>query len=57
MKALAVEDDHAGRFLAPVPQGMQAKRRQRRGVVMAENAEYAALLVQGVAVDVVIDCR
>ena len=49
MEPLAVEGDDTGGFLAAVLQGMQAERRDRRGVRMAENAEYAALFAQPVA--------
>src|SRR6185437_3532243 len=52
MEARAVERDDAGRLLAAVLQGVQAERRDGRGVGMAENAEDAAFLAQPVAVKV-----
>ncbi len=53
MELRAVEGDDPGRLLAPVLQGVQPQCRQRRSVGMAENAEYPALLAQGVAVEFV----
>ena len=47
--ALVVGDD-AGGFLAAMLQRVQAEHGQRARVGMAENAEYAALLVQRIAV-------
>ena len=41
-----VVDDHAGRFLAAVLEGMQAKRGMGGGVLVAMNAEDAAFLVK-----------
>ena len=52
MEPLAVEGDDAGRFLAAVLERVQAERGDRRGVGMAEYAEYAAFLAQPVAVKV-----
>ena len=52
MEALAVEGDDAGRLLAAMLQRVQAERRQRRGIRMAEDAEHAAFLVQRVAVEI-----
>jgi len=37
-----VERDDTGRFLTAVLQGMQAQRRQGRGVVMVEDTEHTA---------------
>ena len=48
----AVEGDDAGGFLAAVLQGVEAERDDRRGVGVAEDAEDAAFLAQGVAVEV-----
>ena len=48
---VAVERDNAGSLLAAVLQGMQAERGNGGGVVMAENAEHAAFLVEAVAFD------
>src|SRR5690606_20041666 len=42
----AVEADDAGRLLAAVLQGMEAEHGVRRGVVVAADAEHAALLAQ-----------
>ena len=50
VELVAVERDDAGRFLAAVLQRVQAERGHRGGVGMAEDAEYAALLVQPVVV-------
>ena len=52
MEDAAVEGDDAGRLLAAVLQGVQAERRDRRGVRVAEDAEDAAFLAQRVAVEV-----
>ncbi len=51
VELLAVIGDDAGRFLAAMLQRVQAKRRQRRGFGMAEDAEHAAFLVQMVVVE------
>ena len=56
-KTLAVEGDDAGRFLAAMLQGVQAERRDGRGVGMAEDAEDAAFLAQRVAVEVEVRGR
>ena len=45
----AVEGDHAGRLLAAVLQRVQAEHGVRGGLVVAEDAEHAALLAQLVA--------
>ena len=55
MEARAVEGDDAGRLLPAMLQGVQAERRDRRGVGMAEYAEDAAFLAQAVGVEV--ECR
>ena len=47
--AVLVGDDARG-FLAAVLQRVQAERRQRGGVVVAEDAEHAAFLAQAVIV-------
>ena len=52
MEPLAVERDDTGGFLATVLQGMQAERRDGRGIRMAENAEYAALFAQPVGIGI-----
>ena len=52
VEALAVEGDDAGRLLAAMLQGVQAERRDRGGVGVAEDAEDAAFLAQRVAVEV-----
>ena len=59
MEALAVERDDAGRFLAAMLQRVQAERRDRGGVRMAEDAEHAALLAQAVLfeIDTLADVR
>ena len=49
----AVEGDDAGGFLAAVLQGVEAERDDRRGIRVAVDAEDAAFLAQGVAVEVV----
>ena len=43
---LAIESDDAGGFLTTMLKGMQTKRRQRAGVLMAEDAKNTALFVQ-----------
>ena len=48
----AVEGDDAGGFLAAMLQGVEAERDDRRGVRVAVDAEDAAFLAQGVAVEV-----
>ena len=50
MEMAAVEGDDAGRLLAAVLQGVQAERGERRGVLVAEDAEDAALLAQAIVV-------
>ena len=52
MKALAVEGDDAGGFLAAVLERVQAERGDGGGVGMAENAEHAAFLAQPVGVGI-----
>ena len=56
-KTRAVEGDDAGRLLAAMLQGVQAERRDGRGVRMAEDAEDAAFLAQRVAVEVKVGPR
>ena len=48
MEMVPVEADDAGRFLAAMLKGVQAERRQRRGIGMIDDAEDAARLVQPV---------
>ncbi|MET3788264.1 hypothetical protein ABIC24_005891 [Methylobacterium radiotolerans] len=55
MEHRAVERDDAGRLLAPVLQGVEAQRDDRRGVRMAEDAEDPAFLAQRVAVEIEIE--
>ena len=50
VEVLAVVGDDAGRFLPAVLQGVQAEGRQGGGVVVAEDAEDAAFLVELVVV-------
>ena len=52
MEALAVERHDAGGFLPAMLERVQAERRDRGGVRMAENAEHAALLVQAVLFEI-----
>ena len=52
VKALAVEGDDAGGFLAAVLQRVQAERGDGGGIGMAEDAEHAAFLAQPVVVGV-----
>ncbi len=49
---MAVVGDDAGRFLAAMLEGVQAEGRDGGGIGMAEDAEDAAFLVQGVPVAV-----
>ena len=49
IEALAVEGDDARRFLAAMLQRMEAERRDRGGVGVAEDAEDAAFFAQPVA--------
>ena len=49
---LAVEGDDACRLLAAMLQGVQAERRDRGGIRMAEDAEDAAFFAQRIAVEV-----
>ncbi len=51
MEALAVIGHDAGRLLTAMLQSVQPERGQRRGVVMAENTENAALFAQPVFLD------
>src|SRR5690606_18813708 len=46
----AVEGDDAGRLLPAMLERMQAERRQRRSVGMAQDSEYTAFFMQRVAV-------
>ena len=48
MEMVPVEADDAGRFLAAMLKGVQAERRQRRGIGMIDDAKDAARLVQPV---------
>ena len=50
METLAVEGDDAGGFLAAMLERVQAERGDGGGIGMAEDAEHAAFLAQGVAV-------
>ena len=52
MEALAVEGDDAGGLLAAVLQRVQAERRDRGRVGVAENAEHAAFFAQPVGVKI-----
>src|SRR5208283_5453803 len=52
VKAFAVERDDPGRFLAAVLQRVQAERRNRRSIGMAEDAEYAALFAQPIGIKI-----
>ena len=52
VKALAVERDDAGGFLAAMLERMQAERRNRRGVGMTEDAEHAAFFAEPVRVEI-----
>ncbi len=51
MEGRAVEGDDAAGFLPAMLKRVQAERGQRRGVLMAEDAEHAALLVQLVVIE------
>ena len=46
IELLAVVDDHAGRFLAAVLEGVQAKRGMGGGILVALDAENAAFLME-----------
>ena len=48
VEVLAVETDDPHRLLPPVLEGVQPQRRVGGGVGVAEDAEYAAFLVQAV---------
>jgi hypothetical protein len=50
MEAHPVESDDAGRFLAAMLEGMQAERRDRRRIGMAENPEDTAFLPKPVGI-------
>ncbi|MCY1500010.1 hypothetical protein D9M68_340470 [compost metagenome] len=52
---LAVEGDDAGGFLAAMLERMQAERRQRRRVRVPQYAEDAALFVQFIAFEFIVD--
>ena len=52
VEALAVERDDAGRFLAAMLQRVQAKRGNRRGIGMAEDAEHPAFFAEPVRVQI-----
>jgi len=45
---MSVKGDHTCRLLPPVLEGVQAKRRQGGGIGVAEYAEYAAFLMEGI---------
>src|SRR5262245_10136672 len=53
MEALAVVGDDAGGLLAAMLERVQPERSDRRGIRVAEHAEYAALLTQPVVVKAV----
>src|SRR3954462_7426525 len=48
----SIETDDPGSLLAAVLQGMQAQRRQRRGIAVPQNAKHAALFMQRVVIDI-----
>ena len=48
VEVVAVEADDACGFLAAMLQRMEAKRGERRGIWVTEDAEHAAFLVQAV---------
>jgi hypothetical protein len=50
MEVLSVISDDAGRFLPAMLQRMQAQHGERRGVLVSEDAKYAALLPELVVV-------
>ena len=50
VEMLAVVGDDAGRLLAAMLQSVQAQRRQRRRILVAEDAEYAAFLAQAIGI-------
>jgi hypothetical protein len=54
VKALAVEGDDAGRFLAAMLKGVKAERGDRGGIGVAKNTEHPALFAQGVTVSMKI---
>ena len=55
VEAAAVEGNDAGGLLAAVLEGVQAESRQRRGVLVTEHAEHAALLSQRVAFEIILE--
>src|SRR5471032_2218534 len=55
VKTLAVVGDDARRLLAAMLEGVQAERGDGGGILMVEDAEHAALLAQGVAVDLEVE--
>jgi hypothetical protein len=48
MEVLAVVGDDAGCFLSAMLEGVEAERGQRRGVLVAEDAEHPALLAKAI---------
>ena len=48
MEVLAVVSDDAGCFLSAMLQGVEAERGQRRGVLVAEDAEHPALFAKAI---------
>jgi AMMECR1 domain-containing protein len=52
METLSVERNNAGGFLTAMLKSVQAKGDNRGCIGMTENAEYAALLTQTVAVEI-----
>ena len=55
MEPRSVEGDDTGGFLAAVLQGVKPERRQRCRIVMAENTEDAALFVERIPIEFVIE--
>jgi hypothetical protein len=54
VKAMAIEGHDAGRFLAAMLECVKAKRSDRCGFWMAEDAEHATFLTEHVAVKIEI---
>ena len=50
VEVVAVVGDDAGGLLAAVLEGVQAERGQRRGVLVAEDAEDPAFLAQAIVI-------
>lgn len=55
IETLAIERHHARRFLSAMLQGVQTERRQCRRIRVSENAEDAALFMQGIAIENVVE--